>query len=144
MNIRSMFMSSVIFVSTLGATAFAQPFEISWHTIDAGGGMLCTGGVYSLSGTIGQPDASSFSSPMTGGGYSMVGGFWTIGDVPACSCLGDMNVDGLKNGRDIQQFARCVIGSTGCDCADVDGTPGVSIDDVSVFVSSLLAGAACP
>ena len=34
-----------------------------------------TGGVYSVSGTIGQPDASG---AMTGGGYSLTGGFWSI------------------------------------------------------------------
>jgi hypothetical protein len=31
--------------------------------------------VYSLSGTIGQPDAGSV---MTGGNYSLTGGFWSI------------------------------------------------------------------
>ena len=52
-----------------------QPFSISWFTFDGGGG-TSTGGVYSVSGTIGQPDASL--TPMTGANYSLVGGFWTI------------------------------------------------------------------
>lgn len=54
-------------------TAFAQSFTIDWHTIDGGGG-TSTGGVYSVSGTIGQPDAGV----MSGGGYSIIGGFWSI------------------------------------------------------------------
>jgi len=37
------------------ATLFA-PLSIDWHTIDGGGG-TSSGGVYSVVGTIGQPDA---------------------------------------------------------------------------------------
>jgi len=55
----------------------AQSFSIDWHKI-AGGGGTSTNGQYSLGGTIGQHDASG---PMTGGSYSMTGGFWTIGAV---------------------------------------------------------------
>ncbi len=52
----------------------AQPYYIDWHKI-AGGGGTSTGGVYALSGTIGQHDAST---PLTGGPYSLTGGFWAI------------------------------------------------------------------
>ena len=55
-------------------TVLAQ-YSIDWHTIDGGGG-TSTGGVYSVSGTIGQPDAST--TPMTGGDYSLMGGFWSL------------------------------------------------------------------
>ncbi|MBC8095980.1 MAG: hypothetical protein H7Y43_09220 [Akkermansiaceae bacterium] len=55
------------------ALAHAQ-YSIDWHTIDGGGG-TSTGGVYSVSGTIGQPDAGG---PMTGGNYSVTGGFWSL------------------------------------------------------------------
>src|SRR5689334_16947121 len=51
----------------------AQSFAIDWYTIDGGGG-ISTGGVYTLQGTIGQPDAGV----MTGGGFTVVGGFWSI------------------------------------------------------------------
>jgi hypothetical protein len=53
--------------------AFAQ-FSIDWFTIDGGGGSS-SGGVYSVSGTIGQPDAGV---PMTNGQYSVTGGFWAL------------------------------------------------------------------
>jgi hypothetical protein len=56
------------------STAFAQSFSIDWHTIDGGGGSS-TNGPYSLSGTIGQPDAGG---PMTNGQYSVTGGFWAL------------------------------------------------------------------
>ena len=54
--------------------ADAQPFEITSSTID-GGGATSTGGVYAVSGTIGQPDAGS---TMTNGLYAVSGGFWAL------------------------------------------------------------------
>jgi hypothetical protein len=58
----------------LAATrAFAQ-YSIDWYKVSGGGG-TSTGGVYSISGTIGQHDAGG---PMTGPGYSLVGGFWSL------------------------------------------------------------------
>ena len=53
----------------------AQTYSIDWSTIDGGGG-TSTGGVYSVSGTIGQPDANQ--QPVTGGNFSLVGGFWSL------------------------------------------------------------------
>jgi hypothetical protein len=53
----------------------AQNYSIDWFTIDGGGG-TSTGGVYSVSGTIGQPDASP--QPLTGGNFALVGGFWSL------------------------------------------------------------------
>ncbi len=55
-------------------SAPAQNYSIDWFTIDGGGG-TSSGGVYSLSGTIGQPDAGA---TMTGGQYTLVGGFWAL------------------------------------------------------------------
>ncbi len=49
------------------ATGFAQQYSIDWYKV-AGGGGTSTGGVYAVSGTIGQPDAST---PMTGVNYSL-------------------------------------------------------------------------
>jgi hypothetical protein len=48
-------------------------YSIDWSTIDGGGG-TSTGGVYSVSGTIGQPDAGA----MSGGNYTLDGGFWGV------------------------------------------------------------------
>ena len=50
-------------------------YAIDWHTIDGGGG-TSTGGVYSVSGTVGQPDANA--QPLTGGNFSLIGGFWAL------------------------------------------------------------------
>lgn len=53
--------------------ARAQSYSIDWSTIDGGGG-TSTGGVFSVSGTIGQPDAGR----MSGGNYTLDGGFWGV------------------------------------------------------------------
>jgi hypothetical protein len=54
--------------------AHAQEYSIDWYKVSGGGG-ASTGGVYSVSGTIGQHDAGG---PMTGGNYSLTGGFWAL------------------------------------------------------------------
>src|SRR5256885_1506378 len=54
-------------------SARAQIFTIDWFTVDGGGG-TSTGGVFSVSGTIGQPDAGH----MSGGNFTIDGGFWGI------------------------------------------------------------------
>jgi hypothetical protein len=58
----------------LATSGLAQVYSIDWHTIDGGGG-TSTGGVYSVTGTIGQPDAGA---AMVGGQYSLIGGFWAL------------------------------------------------------------------
>jgi len=65
----------ILITLALGLTVWAQDYSIDWHTIDGGGG-TSTGGVYSVRGTIGQPDASQ--QTMTGGNYSLTGGFWAL------------------------------------------------------------------
>ena len=52
-------------------------YDLSWSTIDGGGG-TSTGGPYTLTGTIGQPDADWSE----GGEYEVLGGFWPGG--PLC------------------------------------------------------------
>ena len=52
---------------------FAQQYTVDWYKI--GGGGTSTNGSYSVSGTIGQPDASG---ALSGGNYSDTGGFWAL------------------------------------------------------------------
>jgi hypothetical protein len=58
----------------LPVIGLAQSYSIDWHKI-AGGGGASSNGNYSVSGTIGQHDASS---AMSGGNYSLTGGFWSL------------------------------------------------------------------
>jgi hypothetical protein len=54
--------------------SFAQSYTIDWYKVSGGGG-TSTGATYQVSGTIGQPDAGG---AMTGGSYSLIGGFWSL------------------------------------------------------------------
>ena len=54
--------------------SFAQSYSIDWYKISGGGG-TSSNGQYIVSGTIGQPDASG---AMSGGQYSVTGGFWSL------------------------------------------------------------------
>ena len=63
-----------IVLSAVCGTVRAQTYAINWHKI-AGGGGASSNTQYSVSGTIGQPDAGG---PMTGEGFSITGGFWSL------------------------------------------------------------------
>ena len=57
----------------LAGAALAQGggYDLSWHTVDGGGGSLAAG-AYTLTGSTGQPDAGTLSN----GAYTLLGGFW--------------------------------------------------------------------
>src|SRR3954463_14200346 len=63
----------LLLLSLAAPVVRAQNYSIDWFTIDGGGG-TSTGGVFSVTGTIGQPDAGH----MSGGNYTLDGGFWGI------------------------------------------------------------------
>ena len=69
-------------LSLLASVARAQSgggYDLTWSTIDGGGATWSEGGGYALGGTIGQPDAGVLS----GGGYTLAGGFWGGGGAAA-------------------------------------------------------------
>ncbi len=68
---------SIILLAIFNGPAASAQYELSWYTIDGGGGRS-TGGDFALTGTIGQPDAA-YSS---GGNFELLGGFWPGG--PLC------------------------------------------------------------
>jgi hypothetical protein len=62
----------------LSAALHAQSYTLGWSKIAGGGGASAgtnSGSIYSVSGTIGQPDAGG---ALTGGSYSVTGGFWSL------------------------------------------------------------------
>ncbi len=67
------FLLSFLICCGVAGDALAQ-YSIDWYKI-AGGAGTSTGGVYSVSGAFGQPDAGG---AMTGGNYSLTGGFWSL------------------------------------------------------------------
>ena len=66
----------------------AQSYAIDWYKI-AGGGGTSTGGTYQVSGTIGQPDVGG---AMTGGNYSLTGGFWSLISVVQTAGLPNLSI----------------------------------------------------
>ena len=65
----------ILLILLLGAgfvTRASEGYDLSWWTVDGGGG-ISTGGGYTLHGSAAQPDAAS----LRGGGYSLMGGFWS-------------------------------------------------------------------
>ena len=75
-SIARLAISTMLLIVLAGSSANGQ-YELSWYTIDGGGGRS-SGGPYTLMGTIGQPDAAWSS----GGNYELLGGFWPGG--PLC------------------------------------------------------------
>ena len=61
----------------LTAAVVVNGYDLSWWTVDGGGGTFSTGGGYTLGGTIGQRDAGL----LIGGDYTLGGGFWGGGEV---------------------------------------------------------------
>lgn len=132
----------------LSLACFAAPgraqFEIDWSTIDGGGG-TSTGGEFSLSGTVGQPDAGT----MTGGIFELVGGFWAASTPAAGGVPGDLNCDGSVTVTDIGAFVLALTNPAGyaaqfpnCNIqnADTNNDGAVTVSDIGPFVSLLTGG----
>lgn len=115
-------------------------FDLTWNSIDGGAGNM-SGGVFAVTGTIGQFDAQPLP-PISGGGFELIGGFVSVTQV--CYCPGDLNGDGKRDGRDVQHFVGCLIAGGSCSCADIDSANGVTLADVNGFVTNLITAAPCP
>lgn len=121
-------------IAALCLPALAGPsggvYSIPWSTIDGGGVLNSSGGSYTLSGTIGQPDAGA---TMSGGSFSLTGGFWA-GVNNAAPCDPDLNGDGGLDFFDVSFFLSNEV--------DYNGDTVFDFFDVSAFLSDF--GAGCP
>jgi hypothetical protein len=72
----------------LAQSAQSQTYNIAWYKI-AGGGGTSSNAPYSISGTIGQPDAGV---SMSGGGFTVTGGFWSIISVVQTAGLPNLSI----------------------------------------------------
>jgi hypothetical protein len=123
------------------AATVAGDYEVPWHTI--GGGTTSTGGNYELAGTIGQPDAGG---AMSGGSFSLTGGFWIPAESGCPPCPGDLDGDNVRDLTDFTFFAMAygsVLGDASYDpCADMDDDGVVDLTDFSLFATNY--GVDCP
>jgi hypothetical protein len=65
----------ILALATVVRAQSGGPFDLSWSTVDGGGG-ASAGGQFALTGTIGQPDAGG--ATLTGGQFNLTGGFWSF------------------------------------------------------------------
>ncbi|MFM9994237.1 MAG: hypothetical protein ACKVU4_00385 [Phycisphaerales bacterium] len=108
--------------------------DLSWSSIDSGGG-VSTGGGFTLTGTIGQPDAGTAS----GGGFEVSGGFWAGGGGPP-PCYPDCNNSGSLSVADFGCFqGKYVLGDLYADC---NGSGALSVADFGCFQGKYVVG--CP
>ncbi len=133
--------AAVLVVVALAPAALAQ-YDLSWHTIDGGGG-TSGGQGFTLTGTIGQPDAGV----MTSGGFTLRGGFWPgrqlVGPPPA-----DRDNDGVPddtdNCPDVPNADQMDSDNDGigdaCEApavpGDLDGDNDVDLDDYNLFLAA--------
>jgi hypothetical protein len=104
----AVFLSAPLLVAQ---TTIAQPYAVTWFSIDGGGSTTpSVGGVYTVAGTVGQPDASS---TLSGGVYGCIGGFWVAALSPVCyaNCDGS-TVSPVLTANDFQCFLNKF--ATGC------------------------------
>jgi hypothetical protein len=122
----------------LAGTAQAGGPSIDRFTIDSGGG-TSAGGDWSLTGTIGQPDAGPV---LVGADLSLEPGFWTFRAEGEPPCPADVAPPfGILDLADISAFTAGFL--TMDPISDIAEPFGVlDLIDINAFVTSFLAG--CP
>jgi hypothetical protein len=110
-----------LFITVPGWSQTGGDYNLSWNTIDGGGGRS-SGGPYELLSTIGQPDAAA----MSGGNYELLGGFLPGGPL----CFVDF--------ESFARFAQYWLDPGAGLSADLDQLNGVNGVDLRLFVEQWL------
>jgi hypothetical protein len=115
-------------------------YDLSWSTIDGGGATFSTGGVYSLGGTIGQPDAGALAS----GATACTGGFWAgVGSAPCYPNCDNSTIAPILNVADFACFLnRFAAGDPYANCDQSTTAPTLNVLDFACFLNAFAAG--CP
>ena len=139
--------AALTIVLALGsAVASAQPYAISWSTVDGGGTMSAAGGTFMLAGTAGQPDAGG---PFAGGPYSVHGGFWAFaaGAVTPQADLSITKTDGQTSAVPGQSVTYILVaanaGPAAVTDATVSDTPPAIVSSVT-WTCTAAPGSSCP
>ena len=129
----SLVVATGAFVAPHAASLADEPaLQVTRYTIDGGGNMRAIGGLYELSGTIGQPEAGR----STGGDYHVSAAFW----FPVLP--GDSGEDGTVDLSDYAAFQACSTGPDGgtpteeCQSFDVNHSGTIDLADFAVIQTS--------
>lgn len=134
---------AILIAAFLPSWATAQDFNLDWFTVDGGGAMSSVGGVFEVSGTIGQTDAGSPAAPLAGGDFELVGGFWALAG--GCACPGDVNSDCQVTLTDLaallSAFGCCQADACYVEEADINLDGCIDLADLAVLLSTF--GTSC-
>lgn len=138
MNNQRRFALSILAAAMCAPAAHAQ-LQINWSTIDGGGG-TSAGGSFTLSGTMGQPDAGVLS----GGSFAVSGGFWAVVQTAVCyaNCDGS-TIAPVLNVSDFACFLNSfAAGEPYANCDGSTASPVLNVQDFACFLNAFAAG--CP
>ena len=125
---------SLLFALALSAPG--QSYSIDWSKI-AGGGGTSTGGVYSVSGTIGQPEAGG---ALTNGQYSVIGGFWVLPQAVQVSGAPTLTIARATPGQAMITWAPATAGFVLQENLNLGTTNWVNSPSVATNPIAVLAG----
>lgn len=122
--------------------AQAQQFDINWHSIACGGGLWSEdiAQTWELSSTIGDPIAASSATPLSGGAWSLTGGFLSL-PVPY-PCPTDLDGNGVVDLADLTRLlSHFGVGGTAQE-GDIDLDGDIDLIDLTLLLSNI--GLTCP
>jgi hypothetical protein len=129
--------AAILLGLSLAPAAHAQ-FVIDWYTVDGGGG-TASSGTFSLTGTIGQPDAAVSA----GGPFQCAGGFWG-GAVAAQVCYANCDNSTTAPALNVLDFQCFLNRFAAADAyANCDGSttaPVLNVLDFQCFLNRFAAG----
>jgi hypothetical protein len=136
------FVSAVVFLHLSAANAQSGgPFDLDWNTIDNGSVTSASGGPFTLSCTVGQPDADT----AIGGPFTLDGGFAPGVSFAAAECVGDckhdsaVTIDEIITGVNIALENLTV---NACPAFDANRDGAVTINEIITGVNNALNS--CP
>ena len=130
----------LLLTGTTGAAQTGDGYDLTWNTIDGGGG-TSTADPFIVDGTAGQPDAATVG----GGAFLLSGGFWAGITTAAAGCVGDCGHNGTVTVDNVVLMTSIALGtqpSTSCDTGNGAHPGRITVDQILAAVNNALTR--CP